>query len=254
MLRLGHVRADGRTRLAGGICPAAHGGGTAYAAPFHSFHRLSTARNPLENQGLRRMFSTSCAKNKVIHSLFTQLETWLCEGAGDKLGETLGPHLRPRRNPAPENLRVLPGAGGTGAALPAGRPGGGNPRGKAAGFRGGAPAHGGAPALPAFSSGRRNPPAPAGAPCCTRPFPSRIWRLCAPCRRMPGGSPSRSRRRRGYPGSSSPPRRRRSCARRTCCAFTPVPWAGACWPVPWSSGSGASTSASPMKRKPCSRA
>ena len=26
-------------------------------------------------------------KNKVIHSLFTQLETWLCEGAGDKLGK-----------------------------------------------------------------------------------------------------------------------------------------------------------------------
>ena len=62
----------------------------------------------------------------------------------------MDPHLRPRGNPAPENLRVLPGAGGTGAALPAGRPGGGNPRGKAAGFRGGAPAHGGAPALPAF--------------------------------------------------------------------------------------------------------
>ena len=33
------------------------------------------------------MFSTACAKNKVIHSLFTQLETWLCEGAGDKLGK-----------------------------------------------------------------------------------------------------------------------------------------------------------------------
>ncbi len=34
------------------------------AAAFHSFHRLSTARNPLENQGLRRMFSTACAKKQ----------------------------------------------------------------------------------------------------------------------------------------------------------------------------------------------